>query len=212
MPYLFNRAIKLGPGNVLDSMAWAAKITELVNAAPGPEVRLWSRVLGPEIGTISWSTVVNNIAELTALDDHLMADSRYLELIEEGARLGDGNGAQDSLGRLIHADPEGFETAQYTAITLTRLAPGMAAAGIALGVELAQKVKQITGRPTSFGATVTGPYGQLAFFVMCDTIDELQAADEALSADASWIAIMDERASKAYLAAASERVILRRLA
>jgi hypothetical protein len=212
MPYMFNRALKLAPSNLLDSMAWAARITEKVNAASGPVFRLWSRVLGPDIGTISWSTVVNDIGELTALEEQLMADGGYLELVEEGTRFGDGNGAQDSLGRLIHADPDGFDTAQYASITTTRLAPGMTATGVALGVELAQRVKSITGRPTSFGASVTGPYGQVAFFVLSDTIDQVQAANEALAADADWVTFMDDRVSKAFVAGASERFIMRRLA
>jgi hypothetical protein len=212
MPYMFNRAMKLAPGNLLDSMAWAAKITEKVNAASGPQFRLWSRVLGPELGTISWSTVVNDIGELTAVEEKLMADGGYLELVEEGTRFGDGNGAHDGLGQLIHADPDGFDTAQYASITTTRLAPGMTATGVALGVEIAQRIKSITGRPTSFGASITGPYGQVAFFVLADTIDQVQAANEAVTADADWVTLMDERASKAYVAEASERFIMRRLA
>ncbi len=212
MPYLFSRQTRLAPGNYLDSMAWAAKITEKVNAASGPTFRLWSRVLGPELGTISWSTVVNDLAELTAFEEQLMADSSYLELVEDGARFGDASGTHDTLGQLIHADPEGADTAQYVSITTTQLAPGMATAGIALGVEIAQRVKAITGRPTSFGASMTGMYGGVAFFAMADSIDQVQAADAALAADADWGTMMDDRASKAYVGAVSQRMILRRLA
>ncbi len=210
--YLFNRAMKLAPGNLLDSMAWAAKITEKVNAVGGPEVRLWSRVLGPDVGTLSWSAVVTDMAELMTLEEKLMADSGYLELVEQGARFGHDSGAQDSLGRLVHADPDGLDTAQYVSITTTQLAPGMMAAGVALGVELAQQLKAITGRPTSFGTSVTGPFGAVAFFILSETIEQVQAANEALAADADWLTAMDERASKAYVAESSERMIIRRLA
>ena len=212
MPYMFNRAMKLAPGNLLDSMAWAAKITEKVNAAGGPQFKLWSRVLSPELGTISWSTVVGQIGELTAVEEKLMADGGYLELVEEGQRFGDGNGAHDGLGQLIHVDPDGSETAQYASITISQLAPGKTADGIALGVEIAQRVKSITGHPTSFGASLTGLYGQVAWFVLSDSIDQLQAGNEAIGTDADWVTLMDERASKAYVAAASHRFIMRRLA
>jgi hypothetical protein len=73
-------------------------------------------------------------------------------------------------------------------------------------------VKSITGSPTSFGASLTGPYGQVAWFVLTDSIDQLQAGNEAVGADADWVTLMDDRASKAYVAAASERFIMRRLA
>lgn len=210
--YLFNREMRLAPGNLLDSLAWAAKVTEKVNAVGGPEVRLWSRVLGPDVGTLSWSTVIVDIAELMVLEEKLMADGGYVELVEQGARFGHDSGAQDSLGRLAHADPDGFDTAQYVSITTTRLAPGMTATGVALGVELAQQVKAITGRPTSFATSATGPFGAVAFFALSETIEQVQAANEALSADADWLAALDERASKAYVAASSEQMIIRRLA
>lgn len=213
MPYLFNRAMKLAPGNTLDSIAWATKITEKVNGASGPEFRLWRRVLGPDAGTLGWSAVVNHIAELTAVEEELMADGGYIELVEEGARFSvHGDGFDDTLGRLVHVDPDGVDTAQYASITTTVLAPGMAASGIALGVELAQRIKAITGRPTSFGTSLTGRFGEVAFFMLSDTIEQVEAANEALAADADWMATMDERASAAFVPEASERMITRRIA
>ena len=210
--YMFNRATRLAPGNPLDQMAWAAKITEKVNAAGGPQFKLWSRVMSPELGSISWSTIVAQIGELPALEEKLMADGSYLELLEEGTRFGDGSGANDGLGQMLHADPDGFDSAQYASITISQLAPGMSAAGIALGIEIAQRVKAITGSSASFGASLTGPYGQVAWFVMSDTIDQLQAGNEAIGADADWMTLMDDQASKAYVGAVSHRFIMRRLA
>ena len=212
MPYLFSRSTRLAPGNLLDSMAWAAKITEKVNAAGGPQFKLWTRVMSPEIGTISWSTVVEQLGALTALEETLMADGGYHELLDEGTRFGDGSGANDGLGQLLHVDPDGFESAQYSSVTLSQLAPGMTAEGIALGVEIAQRVKAITGSSSSFGASLTGPYGQVAWIVLSDSIDQMQAGNEAIGADPDWVSLMDARASKAYVGAVSHRVMMRRLA
>ena len=97
-------------------------------------------------------------------------------------------------------------------ITISQLAPGATADGIALGVEIAQRVKAIAGRPTLFGASLTGPYGQVAWFVLADSIDEIQAGNEAIGADADWVTMMDDRASKAYVGAVSQRFIMRRMA
>jgi hypothetical protein len=75
---------------------------------------------------------------------------------------------------------------------------------------MAQRMKSITGRPTSFGTSLTGPMGQVAFFQLADTIEQLQAGSEALAADADWIALVDSKASKVFSSA--ERLISRKLA
>lgn len=212
MPYLFNRSVRLAPGHLLDSMAWAVKMTEKVNDIVDVDVRLWSRVLGPQLGTLAWTTIVTGLAELTAIDEKLMADGGYTDLAEEGARYQGGSGVDDKLVHLVHPDPEGVGSAQYASITTTVLAPGMTAQGIALGTELAQRVKAITGRPTSFGASVTGRYGEVGFISLSDTIDQLQAANEALAEDPEWVTQLDSQASKVFVADATERMITRRLA
>lgn len=212
MPYLFNRSARLAPGNLLDTTAWAVKMTEKVNTVVDLDVRLWSRVLGAQAGTLSWSTIVTDIAELTAIDEKLMADGGYTDLAEEGARYQDATGINDTLVRLVHPDPDGVDSAQYASITTTVLAPGMMAAGIALGVELAQRIKSITGRPTTFGSSVTGRYGEVGFIVLSDTIDEVQGVTEALAGDADWISLLDGQASKVFVAGATEHMITRRLA
>lgn len=209
--YLFNRSLKLAPGNTLDSMAWATKMTEKVNAVGGVEVHLWTRVFGADIGTITWSAIVDDMVQLTTLEEKLGADGGYMDLVEEGARFGDGSGVNDTLGRLVHADPDGMGSAQFASITLTQIAPGMMATGIALGIEMAQMVKSITGRPTSFGSSVTGPYGQVAFFSMSDTVEQLQAANEALAENADFVAAVDSKASKAYVAGVTEQMISRKI-
>ena len=117
MPYRFNRALRLGPGNLLDSMAWAVRITEKVNTISDSPVRLWSRIQSPGGGTLSWSTVVDHMSELVAIDEKLMADGGYVELAEAGSRFVDGSGVDDTLGRLVHADPEGADTAAYATVS-----------------------------------------------------------------------------------------------
>src|SRR5580765_5064032 len=86
IPYLFSRRGRLAPGNVLDAMAWAGKITEKVNAISEVPVTLWTTAFSPQLGTLSWTSVVEDLSQLTNLDAKLMADSGYLSLIEEGAR------------------------------------------------------------------------------------------------------------------------------
>jgi hypothetical protein len=212
MPYLFSRSVHLAPGKLLDSMAWSVKITETVNAVSEIPVALWTPIMSPDVGRLVWTTVVENLSQISALDEKLMAEPTYLELVEEGARFGDGTGATDGLVRFVHADPEGVATAQFSTVVRAVLAPGAAADGMLLGVEIAQKAKAITGRPTSFGASQTGTYGEVGWIALYDSIDQVQAAGEALAADAEFAALLAERASTAYLPGASTQVISRKVA
>src|SRR5437763_197617 len=86
MPYLFSRRGRLAPGNVLDAMTWAGKITEKVNAISEVPVSLWTTEFSPQVGMLSWTAVVEDLSQLRTLDTKLMADGGYLSLVEEGAR------------------------------------------------------------------------------------------------------------------------------
>src|SRR4051812_27398719 len=105
MPYLFSRRGRLAPGNVLDAMTWAAKITEKVNAISEVPVSLWTTEFSPQVGTLSWTAVVDDLSQLRTLDTKLMADSGYLSLVEEGARYTSDAGLDDGLVNLITPMP-----------------------------------------------------------------------------------------------------------
>lgn len=211
MPYLFTRSVQLAGGNLLDSMAWSVKITEKVNAIAETPVLLWSSVLSPDLGRLTWSTAVADLSTLTTMDDKLMADPGYLDLVEEGTRF-TGGAATDALVRFIHVDRDGVDTAKFNTVVRAVLAPGAFVDGTVLGVEIAERAKAITGRPTSFVAAQSGVYGEVGWVALYDSIDQVQAAGEALAADADFAQLLDDKASKAYIAGVSTQVISRRVA
>lgn len=211
MPYLFTRSVQLGRTNVLDSLAWSVKMTEKVNAIAETPVLLWSSLMSPDLGRLTWSTVVQDLATITTMGDKLLADPGYLELVEEGTRFTTGM-ATDGLVRFIHADRDGAATAQFSTVVRAVLAPGAFVDGTVLGVEIAQRAKAITGRPTSFGASQSGTYGGVGWIALYDSIDQVQAAGEALAADADFAKLLDQKASKAYIGGVSTQVINRRVA
>ena len=212
MPYLFTRRSRLAPGNLLDSMAWAVKVTEKVNAISEVPVSLWSTVFSPGLGTLSWTTLVQDLNQLEALEAKLMADSGYLSLVEDGARYTSDEGIDDSVVNLVHSDPDAASgDRQYATVVQTVLAPGSSARGIELGVEIAQRAKKITGRPTSFGVSVTGVYGQVGWIALYDSVDQVQAASEALAADASFGQMLDKEVPTAYLPGVATQWVSRRV-
>jgi hypothetical protein len=212
MTYLFTRRARLAPGNLLDSMAWSANITEKVNAISELDVNLWTAVFSPKQGMLSWTCVVEDFTQLEASETKLLADSGYVSLADEGAKYGDDQGVDDSLVNLVHADPDAAGgDRQYATVVTAVLAPGAFTRGVEVGVDIAQKAKKITGRPTSFGVSQTGVYGEVGWIALYDSVDQVQSASEALAADASFSALLDKDASKAYLAGQSTQTVHRRI-
>jgi len=212
MTYLFTRRLRLAPGNLLDSMAWSAKITEKVNAISEVPVSLWTTVFSPKLGTLSWTVVVEELSVLEALDAKLLADSGYTALTDEGARYISEAGVDDALINLIHADPDAATgERQYAGVVEAVLAPGNAVRGIELGVDIAQRAKKIMGCATSFGASQTGVYGAVGWITLYDSVDQVQKADEALAADKGFAELLDKEASKAYLSGVSTQTLYRRV-
>jgi hypothetical protein len=210
MAYVFSRSLRVS-GNMVDSMAWAAKITEKVNQIAEVKVNLWSPVMSPQINTLTWVAVVDDLSALTATDEKLMADGGYLELIAEGNTFNAGGGVDDALMQLVHADPDTPAEPAFATLVTAILAPGAFVDGVTLGVEIAQRAKAITGQPTSFALSSTGVYGQVNWFSMHESIEQVQAADQAINSDADFAKLLDEKASKAYLAGQSTQSISRRV-
>jgi hypothetical protein len=109
--------------------------------------------------------------------------------------------------QLVHADPDAAAVdSHYASTTRATLAQGSMVSGIELGVELAQMVKKITGRPTSFAVSVTGDYGAVMWVSMAETIQQLQASIEALNSDTNFAKAVDTKAGKAYLPGAAATI------
>ncbi len=212
MPYLFNRSGQIAPGNLLDAMSWAVQITEKVNDLVDTPFSLWSTVLSPKVGTLSWSTVVADLADLTAIDAKMMGDGGYLELVEKGGKFLNADGMNDSVVSIVHAHPYERDTLAYAAITTTTLAPGHMVDGVQLGVEIADKVRALSGCSVMFGTSLTGPYGEVGWIVLCESIEQVQHLNTSMSADPEWFEMLDNRASKAYSTGSGMRTITRKIA
>jgi len=211
MSYLFTRRARLAPGNYMDAVAWSTKITEKVNEISEVPVSLWSTVFSPKLGSLSWTTVVDDLNQLEALDAKLLADGGYVSLVEEGARFTSDDGVDDAVVQLIHADSDAGADAQYANVVQAVITPGSFVRAVEVGVQIAQEAKKITGRPTSFGASLTGTYGEVGWIVLYDSVDQLQASAEALNSNVEFAQLLDKEASKAYLAGASSQTAWRRV-
>jgi hypothetical protein len=208
--YLFTRSARLAPGNPQRMMTWALQMTEKVNQVTELNLRLWSTVFSPGVGTLVWTSRVEDLAVLEASDAKLMVDAGYLSLAEEGAKFASGEGVNDRLVRLLLADPDAANTdPQYATVVQAVLAPGGSERGIELGADIAQRAKRITGRPTSFGVATTGVYGSVEWITVYDSIAQLQSAEQAIGADIEFARHIDKEASKVYLTGTTQTVFRR---
>lgn len=212
--YLFNRRAVVAPtGGMQDAMDWAVRITAKVNALSEVPVNLWTSVFSPQLGTLSWTTVVEDLSQLEALDAKTIADGGYMSLVAEGSSFTTGQPLDDRLSRLLHIDADGDAASSEYASSVTAVsAPGHAVEAVTTGIEIAQRVKSITGCPTHFGTAITGDYGGVGWIVLYDGIDQMQAAEEALAGDEPFAQYLDAGAAGAYLAGHSVQSAWRKLA
>ena len=211
--YLFSRRARLGGGKPRDSRAWATSITQRVTQTSGLQVGLWMQTLSPAVGTMVWSTFVPDLATLESGLDKLMGDDGYHELVEQGAQFTIPGSLDDTLGVVIHGQPDPDRHPQYIASVRTTIVAGGLAKGIALGIEIAQRAEQITGAPTAFLAGATGNYGGVSWLTAFADVAELERAQMALNTDAGFIELIDSRAPGVYTdqPGASTQLLYRRV-
>ncbi|MDQ1476981.1 MAG: hypothetical protein QOE62_2210 [Actinomycetota bacterium] len=205
--YLYSTSARSGVANPVKVMEWALNMTEKINQISEVRTSLWTSAMSPAMGTMAWTSVVSDLAIIEDTEAKLAADPGYTDLVGQATALLSTDPADQTLMQLVHADPDAAAVdAHYASTTRATLAPGSMVAGIELGVELAQMVKKITGRPTSFAVSVTGDYGAVMWVSMAETIQQLQASIEALNSDTTFAKAVDNKAGKAYLPGATETI------
>lgn len=209
--YLFSRTIRLAPGDMRQQMHWAEMITEKVNQISEVRVSLWAPFASPQTSSLAWSAAVPNMSTLETISDKLMADPTYHDLVAEGARFGTEHGVQDLLVNLWHEDrPSDLNKTQYVALARSTSIPGQTAQAAKIGVDIAKTIKTVTGRPTSFGACVTGSMDTFQWYTYCDSIEQFDKGMTKLYEDNDFMRLTDVEASKVF-APGGEMILVRRL-
>jgi hypothetical protein len=211
--YLYSTSVRPGMANPVKVMDWAVRMTQKINQISEVPSALWTSVMSPAMGTLAWTSVVSDLAIIGDTETKLAADPGYMGLVDEATvLLSTTEPPMQMLMQLVHGDRDAASIdAQYASTVRATLAPGSMRAGIELGVDLAQRVKQITGRPTSFAVGVTGDYGAVMWVSLAETLQQVQAANEALNTDEEFSKALDKDAAKVYLPGA-EQTITRKVA
>ena len=205
--YLYSTSARSGAANPAKVMEWAVSMTEKINQISSVPTSLWMAAMSPAMGTMAWTSVISDLAVIEETEAKLAADPGYMDLVDQATTLLSTDAADQRLMQLVHADPDSAGiNAQYASTVSATLAPGSMVSGIELGVEVAQQVKKISGQPTSFAVSVTGDYGAVMWVSLAETIQQLQAGNEAVNADTAFAKMVDQKASKAYLPGTTESI------
>ena len=211
--YLFTRRVRIGLGQTRAAMEWALGQTDRVNKIVDLPVSLYMQVFSPDVGVLGWSTFAPDLASLEAAADKLNADDGFVSATDSGASFVVG-GADDLVAQVLHGVPDPARQIEYVTTVRTICASGALARGMELGVEIAQRAEKITGSPTLFVADSTGNYGGVGWITGHADIKAVDAAQQALAADAGWLKFLDKEVKGTYAdeLGASTQLLFRRLA
>jgi len=209
--YLFSRQAHLVGGNGMAGVEWATEIAKKCESITGREVQLWASVYSPLYGTIGWTAWFEDLAALESFGDKLLADPSYNELAMAGADFVD-DLIDDNVASVVHGEVDAARTVEYVGSVRAVIAAGSYARALGAGVEIAEKFQAVTGIPGLFLTDMTGPYGSVGWLTGYTSIAELQASNDALAADLSWIGVVDStKGCFAEDTAVTQSVIWRRL-
>ena len=207
--YLFTRTARLAPGSIRESLAWAADITDRVNRIGVVEAQLWSRTLSPGLGTLVWSTFVPDLLTLETVQAKLESDDAYLDAVDNGAVFLTEAGADDLVATVVHGAPDPDRRPEYASVVTATILPGRLATGMALGVEIAEKVTGLAEAPTLFCMANSGEFARVAWLTGYASIEAMDRGEQAVYADASFIELLDGPVSTTF--EDGESAFLRRL-
>ncbi len=196
--YLYSRRAQLAPGHIAEAMAWASSISEVATRVSGLPVQLWTSTLSPNVGTLLWSTWVPDLTALEAAFDKLGVDPGFQEASDAGAKFLTG-GADDRVVAILSGDPDLTRQITYAVGVGSVARGGSAAKAMEVGIKLAAMATKITGETTLFGTPVTGAYGAVQWITGYADIAALEAAQQKLSSDASWLKVIDDEAGKVFV-------------
>ena len=187
--YLLSRRAQL---NSAASVEWATTILGRVKEVTGNDVRLWTHVFSPGLGTVSWTSWWADLPSLEAAMGTLQGDSKFTALAAEGWTHIDGT-VDDSLLQLVSGefDPSARDDFQYVAVAQAVCAAGNVARAMTVGIELAQKGEAITGLRTLFVRALTGTYGAVGWLTGYRDMAEFETAQDKMAVDPSFVAAVD---------------------
>ena len=207
--YLFNRNMRLAMGHLRDGIEWAVTITEKVNQVTSLNVGVWTPVMSPGLGTLSFGSVVEHLTDLEDAEAKLVADSIYVDLTEQGATKLQGS-VDDEVAQFIVGGTEPINPT-HVAVVRSTISNGAFQRGVEVGIQIAQRATEVGGLPTAFLLSTTGQYAGVGWITAASSLRELEQAEQAVNADSEFVAMLDRDAATCYESGITTQAIWRRI-
>jgi len=162
-------------------------ITEYVNSHGTIPVTCWTGTFGYPLGTVAWSAMVESQTALAAATAPLLADSGYLDLLDQAADLTSIPG-QDMLREVVYGTP-GEPPAVGAVATITTATAVVDRLGDALGwaVEIAQFIEGTIDSPIAVLTDVFGTLGGITWIGSSPDAAASDAARAKLNGNADYL-------------------------
>lgn len=193
--YLFTRTAQL-TGPLREAFGWAAEITAFVNGHGASHVSLWSATYGQPVGTVTWTTWVDSMADISTLFVALESHDDYHEVLARGRDFLAAP-AQDEIRQLVHGvPPETPPPAGAVVVRTTAMvANGQYVAALGWGADMAGHVGKVSGQPSFFLMDSFGGFGQVTWFSVSPDVAAAEAANDAINSDADYLARLSDVAT-----------------
>lgn len=180
--------------DLVTATAFALEIAEVVEDTTGDPISVWQGAVGTPLGSLSWSTQLENFAASQVNEQKLMENARYVEMVQEAgqAALFVPGSLDNHFARVLHSagSPGPME---YVQIISARVIPGHLADALTFATDVADYVSDLTGNQLTVAGSNWGDPGTMLFFTGYAGADSVDEAQDATMADAGY----QERLAKA---------------
>jgi hypothetical protein len=188
--YIFSRSTIAALGRQFDAIPAAVGVAQLVTKLTGHEVNVFTARFGAPQGSVMWSARTESMVELQGVNDKLMADGSYLEMVESMNGLFMAP-VEARLSRVLTAPIEGA-TAKYYGITRAAMANGKQAEAVAFGVKTAEYIGKSLGTMSAFTKSAYGGFNDVSWLVAFDSEADVDAFDDWQMTDSGYHDIVAE--------------------
>ena len=167
--------------------AFALDVAEMVESSTGNTISVWSGVYGMPLGSLTWSTQVETFADVAVMETKLMENADYVAKVTEAGAAGlfIPGSFENHLARVIHAAGVQGPIEYVSTISATAL-PGKMHEAIAFATSISDHAAEVTGNPNTVGVSNWGTPGLITWFGGYAGADSVDAASEAIAADAEY--------------------------
>ena len=198
--YLFTRRARLNGHRTRQALDHLMALAEYSHQLTGVPIGIWSDVYGEEVGTLHFASFVADLTALEMAMDKTAVDDEWQEMAEKALEYMTPDGVHDTLATVVHPEPlpGGGGSARYTVTVDSACRPGQLMRGIALGVEIAQRAQELTGRPVLFLADDTNRYAGLHWIFQYHDAAEMEALGDRVLTDMGFMHLIDAQTASVY--------------